>query len=529
MPAVPSGSATTIASVAGSVYLQINVSGPGGSDGCSRSFTIVSASKAKPIAASVRPDGALAVHDPAARGPYPSGSSVDLGSGVPDISADGRYVVFHSGAVDLVPGTLSGRTHIFRRDLQTNTTRLVSVNEEGVQNGGCVQDPSVSDDGRHVCFTYGPIENDPWGIIAPGDGNPRGQILVKNMQTGQLVHATQSYKIQDGRGAREGSAYYCQMSGDGSHVAFLSSYADIHPGKTAGNSTEVFVYRIPSGEMKHASVSHYTGEAANGTATDVGLNGDGCTVTFSTDATNLSPKNTYGVRQIYVHYFCGPNAGVTRMVTYNVEADRPFVPGMNSGLPQGSENPSISADGTKVIFTSYSPDVVSQTVNPGLSDIFVADLNTNTVRQVSVASDGRKGIGNSADPHISKNGRYAVFETGASNLVPGTTPGSGNAIIHDLVTRKTELLSYDQDGNVLNLPHADWGWANGGAPRVANNGTTAFHTLVPLVHADTNHMWDVYVSKPILSTAQALPTTFLASALVALENALTSLLGILGR
>jgi Tol biopolymer transport system component len=53
----------------------------------------------------------------------------DIGS----ISADGRYVVFSSGATNLVAGDLNGKTDVFRWDRLTGETRLVTVTADGVQ------------------------------------------------------------------------------------------------------------------------------------------------------------------------------------------------------------------------------------------------------------------------------------------------------------------------------------------------------------------------------------------------------------
>jgi Tol biopolymer transport system component len=44
----------------------------------------------------------------------------------PFISADGRYVVYDSGATGLVSGDTNGKFDIFVRDRQTGTTTLVS-------------------------------------------------------------------------------------------------------------------------------------------------------------------------------------------------------------------------------------------------------------------------------------------------------------------------------------------------------------------------------------------------------------------
>src|SRR5207248_11577266 len=72
------------------------------------------------------------------------------------ISADGRFVAFESDADDLVArDTNSGmhRTDVFLRNLQTNTTTLVSINAAGTDSGnGVSRRPVLSADGRYVAF-----------------------------------------------------------------------------------------------------------------------------------------------------------------------------------------------------------------------------------------------------------------------------------------------------------------------------------------------------------------------------------------
>ena len=48
-------------------------------------------------------------------------------SGSPSISANGRYVAFHSWATNLVPGDTNDSHDIFVHDRQTGQTRRVSV------------------------------------------------------------------------------------------------------------------------------------------------------------------------------------------------------------------------------------------------------------------------------------------------------------------------------------------------------------------------------------------------------------------
>src|SRR5262249_9503009 len=60
------------------------------------------------------------------------------GSEYPDISADGRYVAFHSYCADLVPGDTNQTADVFVHDRQTGETIRVSVDSQGGQaNSWC--------------------------------------------------------------------------------------------------------------------------------------------------------------------------------------------------------------------------------------------------------------------------------------------------------------------------------------------------------------------------------------------------------
>jgi Tol biopolymer transport system component len=66
------------------------------------------------------------------------------------LSADGRYVAFSSAATDLVPGDTNGTTDVFVRDRVTSTTERVSADGHGAGSGG--GGPTISADGRYVAF-----------------------------------------------------------------------------------------------------------------------------------------------------------------------------------------------------------------------------------------------------------------------------------------------------------------------------------------------------------------------------------------
>ena len=65
-----------------------------------------------------------------------------------------------------------------------------------------------------------------------------------------------------------------------------------------------------------------------------------------------------------------------------------------------SDDPSISADGTRIAFVSDATNLVAGDTN-GDDDVFVHDTVTGTTTRVSVASDGTQGNNNSRLANIS--------------------------------------------------------------------------------------------------------------------------------
>lgn len=85
-----------------------------------------------------------------AAGERPVGSSGD-----PDISADGRYVVFSSTARDLVdePPPVTRALGAYRYDRAAGITQRLDVNRQGVYPRGDARTVRISDDGMSVVFS----------------------------------------------------------------------------------------------------------------------------------------------------------------------------------------------------------------------------------------------------------------------------------------------------------------------------------------------------------------------------------------
>ena len=109
----------------------------------------------------------------------PDGTQANGGSGLPTISADGRYVAYSSEASNLVAGDTDTLIDVFLLDRQTGVTSRVSYSAGGSgQDDRLAEDPALSADGRYLTYTCG-------GVCAvPGDTNGEYDVYLFDRQTG---------------------------------------------------------------------------------------------------------------------------------------------------------------------------------------------------------------------------------------------------------------------------------------------------------------------------------------------------------
>jgi len=111
-----------------------------------------------------------------------AGGDPDGFSCCPSISADGRNVAFQSLATDLVPGDTNSALDVFVRDVQTGTTTRVSADFFGREANGVSGIGSISADGRYVAF-HSAASN-----LVAGDANGTFDIYVRAVVTPPARH-----------------------------------------------------------------------------------------------------------------------------------------------------------------------------------------------------------------------------------------------------------------------------------------------------------------------------------------------------
>lgn len=202
---------------------------------------------------------------------------------------------------------------------------------------------------------------------------------------------------------------------------------------------------------------------------------DGRYSAFMSDATNLVSGDTNGLRDVFWH---DAVTGTTTRVSV-----------ANGGVQvtdgDSGNSLSISANGRYVVFESDSAELVVGDTN-GVGDIFLFDTQTETIERISVDSSEAQVDGQSRYPRVSEDGRYVVFDSGATNLVAGDTNGVFDVFLRDRTLGNTTKIStglLDAEGDgASTLPH------------ISPNGRYIVFSSAAtnLVSGDTNGFMDVF-------------------------------------
>lgn len=204
-----------------------------------------------------------------------------------DISADGRFVVFSSSADNLVPGPQFFH-QVFLRDRATGTTERVSEDAAGNEGDGTSVLPVVSADGRFVAF-----QTNAANLI--GDGSHESHILVKDRQTGAFERASANSAGE----AADLLSEQPDITPDGRFVTFFSLATNLVPGDT-NNRRDIFVRDRQTGTVERVSVST-DGVEGNSESMWPKISDDGLVSAFQSNAGNLVPDDTNSSGDVFVH------------------------------------------------------------------------------------------------------------------------------------------------------------------------------------------------------------------------------------
>lgn len=435
-----------------------------------------------------------------------SGATANARSIEPAISANGEFVVFASWASNLdVAGlnSTNGQQQVYRWQLATGEIDLVSRAGSSLDGGNQNSDsPSINGDGSRIAFASYATDLQ----IGVSDDNNSADVFLWDSASSVATlvsHSTLSNSLASG-----GGSYAPQMSRDGSRVVYRSTSKDLQAGVSDIAAEDLVAFDASTGMNQYVSLQSSTASTAN-TNSDrsrFSLSADGVYEVFSSLASDLVSGDYNAREDVFLRNL---NTGQITLVSRGVGAgnangassaavissDGAFVAflstatdldvtGVNStnayaqayrweratgkllllsrnsagtdGSDVGVQNLTISQDGTRIAFESYSRDLVSGFIDNSrpdayhyASDVFLRDVTTGSTILVSHASGVSSTTGNnrSFDARISRDGSRVVYRTEASDLQAGVYDNntSIDLVVFNVAAGQNDYLTIQTD------------------------------------------------------------------------------------
>jgi Tol biopolymer transport system component len=351
----------------------------------------------------------------------PNGPSAE-----PSISANGRYVAFASTATNLTGAPAGGGTaaeEVYVDDDATQSVRLVSATAGGAPANGSSSSPSISADGSTVAFVS--TASNLVGGVAKG---------IENIYVEQAGGTPALVSIGVGGSATDGNSYQPAISADGEFVVFTSTADDLVAGDD-NDKPDVFERDLASGVTRRVSVASHGGQA-DGPSSNASVSGDGRYVTFASTSSNIVGHQATPAEEVYVHDRLSDLTDVVSVSSrgrlQNAAVSSPF-----------TQVSSISDDGRYVAFDSDATNLTPAAPN-GHTNVYVRDRTMKRTELISVSTTGAPGDDDSFSPEISPDGHYVIFDSLADDLAPDAAAGS-NVYLRDLGRGETTTVDVTAD------------------------------------------------------------------------------------
>jgi Tol biopolymer transport system component len=281
---------------------------------------------------------------------------------------------------------------------------------------------------------------------------------------------------------------FSNSSADGRYIVFQSAATDlvkgIHDANSAGG--DIFVRDRLTNTTTLASINRFGTATGNNSSMNPVISANGRFVVFESLANDLVANDTNDSVDVFVRDLV---AKTTKLVSVNRSGHTTL--GASSTISDSPQMPGrfISDDGRYVVFQSNASDLVPNDTN-AQPDVFVRDLVANTTTLVSINGAGTaSGDARSDHPVISADGRYVAFDSDARDLVRGLTDFSFHrkVFVRDLLAKSTTLASTNKSGGATVDDDSF-------LPQISGDGrVVAFSSYAHLAANDTNTFPDVYV------------------------------------
>ena len=286
----------------------------------------------------------------------------------------------------------------------------VSIGKNLAQSNGASTNPSISRDGRYVVFA-----SDAKNLALPSS-NFR-EIFLRDRQTDTVINVTRLANAKDQ--FKLGDCDFPFISPNGDWVVFLSR-GDL---RETGNPWPPFgvpTSPIPFTVFRWNRVTDIFDAVLDWPDADVTsatISDDGRYVTYQTAATNMPGGG--GSQQVYVSDFTTFAVTLVSVST-----------GTTNPCNNTCSDPTISANGQFIVFSSTATDLTSDVIPANTEQIFGAALTgvdwaTSFSMELVSLDDSLSPApadNGCVKPNISGDGRYISFVYGGGSLVTGGPP-----------------------------------------------------------------------------------------------------------
>jgi len=222
------------------------------------------------------------------------GTQTYNGVDIPVFAGGGRYVCFVSGGNDIVANDNNNRGDVFLRDLQTNTTTLVSVNVAGnpIVNGNADK-CRITPDARYVAFSSSSTEH----TTVPDTNGGANDIFLRDMQTGTT--SLISHNLANTSAGNAFSTLHA-ISSDGRFVVFQSFATDLTNLPDTNSAVDIFAGDARTSRTIPISINDFGTSTPTVASGNSAVNNDGTKIIFESDAGNIAVGDFNGTTDVFL-------------------------------------------------------------------------------------------------------------------------------------------------------------------------------------------------------------------------------------
>jgi len=225
-----------------------------------------------------------------------------------------------------------------------------------------------------------------------------------------------------------GNSFNPIFSADGQHLVFVSHANNLVANDDLGMWLDVFARDLVSSNTVLVSVSTSGVGGANADANYPSVSSNGQFIAFASRASNLVAGDTNGAIDVFVR---DVNAGITRLVSVDVNGNAPIDPAPSSNIPL-SGSPQISADGRWVFFESRATNLIAAGAPLGSVNIYARDTWSNVTVLVSMDTNGVALGSVTTLGSITADARYAAFTTTNQSVIQNQPNAGPDVYVRDL-------------------------------------------------------------------------------------------------